>query len=238
MTTAASDVPVDDRHFEDFVPGAVAEFGPIAVDEAEVIAFARQFDPQPIHTDPAAAAAGPFGGLIASGWHTASLVMRVLVEHYLARRASLASPGVDELRWLQPVRPGDVLRVRATVRRGATLALEARSRPRPDEDRSAESERPGGDEHGRAMNLFRCRDPGAAEALTPIPGPRRARHRPAAYLPRRRISTAPPPPACGGASQYASTSSQCASHLRTRPLRTGSRFGDVSPLPWIARTQR
>jgi acyl dehydratase len=115
MTTAGSGVPVADRHFEDFVPGAVAEYGPIEIDEAEVIAFARQFDPQPIHIDPDAARAGPFGGLIASGWHTVSLVMRVLVDNYLARGASLASPGVDELRWLQPVRPGDMLRVRATV---------------------------------------------------------------------------------------------------------------------------
>jgi acyl dehydratase len=122
----ASKVPVADRHFEDFVPGQASEFGPIAIDEADVVAFARRYDPQPVHIDPDAAAAGPFGGLIASGWHTASLVMRILVEHYLARGAALASPGVDELRWLQPVRPGDVLRVRVTV-------LEARrSRSKPD----------------------------------------------------------------------------------------------------------
>ena len=126
MRAAASNVPVADRHFEDFVPGEVSEFGPIAIDEADVVAFARRYDPQPVHIDPDAAAAGPFGGLIASGWHTASLVMRILVEHYLARGAALASPGVDELRWLQPVRPGDVLRVRVTV-------LEARrSRSKPD----------------------------------------------------------------------------------------------------------
>ena len=158
--TAGSGIPVDDRYFEDFVAGTVAEFGPIAVDEAEVIAFARQFDPQPIHTDPAAAAAGPFGGLIASGWHTASLVMRVLVEQYLARRASLASPGVDELRWLQPVRPGDVLRVRTTV-------LEARrSRSKPDRG-LVRTKIEALNQNGQvvmsmaAMNLFRCRDPEA-----------------------------------------------------------------------------
>ena len=117
---AAWEVPVEDRHFEDFVPGAVAECGPIGIDEAEVIAFARQFDPQPIHTDKKVAGEGPFGGLIASGWHTVSLVMRVLVDHYLAHGAALASPGVDELRWLQPVRPGDVLRVRAIHGKGLT----------------------------------------------------------------------------------------------------------------------
>lgn len=158
--TAGSGIPVDDRYFEDFVAGTVAEFGPIPVDEADVIAFARQFDPQPIHTDRAAAAAGPFGGLIASGWHTASLVMRVLVEQYLARRASLASPGIDELRWLQPVRPGDVLRVRATV-------LEARrSRSKPDRG-LVRTKIEALNQNGQvvmsmaAMNLFRCRTPGA-----------------------------------------------------------------------------
>ena len=156
MSLAAS-VPVDQRHFEDFVPGAVAEFGPIEVAEAEVIAFALQYDPQPIHTDRAAAAEGPFNGLIASGWHTASLVMRLLVENYLARDASLASPGIDELRWLWPVRPGDKLRVRATI-------VEARrSQSKPDrglvrtkiealnqDDRVVMSM--------VAMNLFRCRE--------------------------------------------------------------------------------
>ena len=150
-------VPVGQRHFEDFVPGAVAEFGPIAVDEAEVVAFAERYDPQPIHTDPVAAAGGPFGGLIASGWHTASLVMRLLVDNYLARDASLASPGIDELRWVWPVRPGDRLRVRATV-------VEARrSQSKPDrglvrtkiealnqDDRVVMSM--------VAMNLFRCRE--------------------------------------------------------------------------------
>ena len=149
---------VEDRHFEDFTPGAVAEFGPIGVDETEVIAFARQFDPQAIHTDPAAAAAGPFGGLIASGWHTVGLVMRVLVDHYLARGAALASPGIDELRWLQPVRPGDALRVRATV-------LEARrSQSKPDRG-LVRTKVEALNQNGQvvmsmvAMNLFRCRNP-------------------------------------------------------------------------------
>jgi acyl dehydratase len=118
--------PVEDRYFEDYVAGSVQEFGSISVDEAEVIAFGRRYDPQPFHADPDAAKATPFGGLIASGWQTAGLMMRLVVEHYLSHVASLASPGVDELRWTQPVRPGDTLSVRATV-------LEARrSRSKPD----------------------------------------------------------------------------------------------------------
>ena len=103
------------RYFEDYVPGITRECGSVSVGEAEMIAFAKEFDPQPFHVDPAAAAAGPFGGLIASGWHTAAVVMRLLVEDYLAAESSLGSAGLDELRWPHPVRPGDMLRVRATV---------------------------------------------------------------------------------------------------------------------------
>jgi acyl dehydratase len=160
MTATTTNVPVADRHFEDFVPGEVSEFGPITIDEADVVAFARRYDPQPVHIDRDAATAGPFGGLIASGWHTASLVMRILVEHYLARGAALASPGVDELRWLQPVRPGDVLRVRVTV-------LEARrSRSKPDRGLvRTRIEALNQDDavvmSMIAMNLFLCRAPGA-----------------------------------------------------------------------------
>ena len=107
--------PVDDRYFEDYVPGAVHEFRSVTVTEEEILSFAGRFDPQPIHVDPKYAADGPFGGLIASGWHTAGLFMRMFADHYLSKVASLASPGVDELRWTAPVRPGDTLRVRATV---------------------------------------------------------------------------------------------------------------------------
>ena len=159
MTAGAPNVPVADRHFEDFLPGESTEFGPIAIDEADIVAFARRYDPQPVHTDAKVAATGPFGGLIASGWHTASLVMRLLVEHYLACGAALASPGVDELRWLQPVRPGDVLRVRVTV-------LEARrSRSKPDRGLvrtriEALNQDSAVVMSMIAMNLFLCRDPG------------------------------------------------------------------------------
>jgi acyl dehydratase len=114
------------RYFEDYTPGTTYDCGSVSVSEAEILSFARDFDPQPIHADPAAAARGPFGGLIASGWHTAALAMRQLVEHYLSPEGSLASPGIDAIRWPSPVRPGDTLRVQATL-------AEARlSQSRPD----------------------------------------------------------------------------------------------------------
>ena len=130
MATAGKDcdlaVPVTDRYFEDYVPGAVCVFGDIAMTEADILEFARRYDPQPIHAEPDAAKHGPFGGLIASGWHTTACVMRVLVERYLSHVAAIVSPGIDELRWTAPVRPGDMLRVRVTVE-GATP-----SRSKPD----------------------------------------------------------------------------------------------------------
>lgn len=119
-------VPAGRRYFEDYVPGTVYEYGYASVTEAEIRDFAGRFDPQPMHTDPRAAAAGPFGGLIASGWHTAGILMRLYADHYLSRVASLVSPGVDELRWPVPLRPGDQLRLRVAV-------LDARpSRSKPD----------------------------------------------------------------------------------------------------------
>jgi acyl dehydratase len=115
MPAADFPVGVDQRYFEDYVPGTVVEYGTIVIDEAEIIEFARRYDPQPIHTDPDAARRGAFGSVIASGWHTGSLMMRLLVDHYVSRVAALASPGIDELRWLAPVRPGDELSLRITV---------------------------------------------------------------------------------------------------------------------------
>lgn len=111
------DLPVarDQRFFEDYVVGSVAQYGPIVVDEAEIIDFGKRFDPQEFHVDPARAAKGPFGGVIASGWHTGAMMMRVLVDRYFSRPAGLGSPGVDELRWTSPVRPGDRLWVRIRV---------------------------------------------------------------------------------------------------------------------------
>jgi acyl dehydratase len=119
-------VPIDERYFEDYLPGAVYEYGNIAITEADIIDFARHYDPQPMHVDPEAAARGNFGGVIASGWQTATIMMRLFVGHFLSEVASLASPGIDELRWTRPVRPGDVLRIQVTI-------IEAtRSRSRPD----------------------------------------------------------------------------------------------------------
>ena len=100
---------------EDFPIGVRRELGTFAVNESDVIRFATEFDPQPFHVDPDAAKASFYGGIIASGWHTASMTMRVVVDKHLAASASLGSPGVDELRWLKPVRPGDTLTVFTTV---------------------------------------------------------------------------------------------------------------------------
>lgn len=107
--------PRDDRAFEDYRPGIVASFGPIAVSEADILQFAEQFDPQPIHTNVEFAQAGPYGGLIASGCHTISLMMRLYADHFLSHEASLGGPGVDELRFTAPVRPGDELTLHTTV---------------------------------------------------------------------------------------------------------------------------
>jgi acyl dehydratase len=106
---------VADRYLEDYLPGTTSEHGPILVDRNEVLEFAGRYDPQAFHVDPEAAGAGPVKGLNASGWHTCALMMRVLVDEYLSPASSLGSPGIDELRWLLPVRPGDRLTLRATV---------------------------------------------------------------------------------------------------------------------------
>lgn len=103
------------RYFEDYPIGVEQEVGSVSISEADMIDFASKYDPQDFHIDPEKAAASPFGGLIASGWHTAAAVMRLLVDRYLDSASSLGSPGVDELRWLAPVRPEDVLTVHARI---------------------------------------------------------------------------------------------------------------------------
>jgi len=107
--------PESGRYFEDYTVGVKQEVGSVSISEADIIEFANKYDPQDFHTDPEKAASGPFGGLIASGWHTISVVMRLLVDRYLDNVSSLGSPGIDELRWMAPVRPGDVLTVQAEV---------------------------------------------------------------------------------------------------------------------------
>ena len=111
--------------FEDFRPGDVQETGKVTVSRDAVVAFAREFDPQPFHIDEEAAQRSPYGGLIASGWHTAALCMRLVVDLLGPGSGSLGSPGVDELRWLKPVRPGDELSVRVEVME----AIPSRSKP-------------------------------------------------------------------------------------------------------------
>jgi len=101
--------------FADFHAGQVIEAGPYVLTEAELLQFARAYDPQWFHTDVEAAAESPFGGLIASGWHTCSIAMRLVVEAALAGSESFASPGLEHVRWPNPVRPGDALRLVADV---------------------------------------------------------------------------------------------------------------------------
>ena len=103
------------RYFEDFQAGDVYELGSHTVTAAEIVDYARQFDPQPFHVDESAAVDGPFGGLIASGWHTGAMWMRIYVDSVLNDTISMGSPGIEELRWLVPVRPGDTLSARLTV---------------------------------------------------------------------------------------------------------------------------
>lgn len=114
------------RYWEDFAVGETTELGTVGVTRDEIVEFARRYDPQPFHVDEAAADDGPYGGLIASGWHTASLFMGLFVRTILLDSASMGSPGVEELRWTAPVRPGDRLTGRVTV-----TAVEPSSR-RPD----------------------------------------------------------------------------------------------------------
>lgn len=113
------------RYFEDYIVGEVHEFGHTIVDEKELIEFAERYDPQPFHIDAATAAKSHFGGLITSGWHTCAILMRMMTDEYISEVAALGSPGVDEIRWLVPVRPGHELRARITV----TEARQSKSKP-------------------------------------------------------------------------------------------------------------
>jgi len=151
-------VAPDQRYFEDYRDGSVFECGSIAMEQTDMIAFAERYDPQDFHTDPDAAARSVYGGLIASGWHTAAMTMRLLVAKYLSSGTSLGSPGIDELRWLRPVRPADLLSVRVTV-------LDARrSRSKPDRGVvraliEVSNQRGELVMSLKAINLLRCREP-------------------------------------------------------------------------------
>lgn len=108
-------IALRERYFEDYQSGEVYEFGAHTVTAEDIIEFAKRYDPQPFHTDPVAAEQSIYGGLIASGWMTGGLMMRQLVDHFISPVSSMGSPGMDELRWLKPVRPDDTLRVRVAV---------------------------------------------------------------------------------------------------------------------------
>ncbi len=113
------------HYFEDFRPGDTVALGQKPVSEAEILAFARDYDPQAFHIDKEAAKRSTFGGLVASGWHSCAIFMRLFVDGFLKESSALASPGVDQIRWLKPVRPGDVLSGRITV----VDAVPSRSKP-------------------------------------------------------------------------------------------------------------
>lgn len=161
--------------FEDYLEGSVWSFGRIVVDRDEVLRYAQRYDPQPFHVDEQAASQSIYGGLIASGWHTSAMMMREVAGHYLHGDSSLGSPGIDELRWVRPVRPRDVLTVRATVLQAT------RSRSRPD--------------RGLVRSLFETlNDQGetvmSMQAMTLI----RCRQTPAAGLPSAPSTAASSPP--------------------------------------------
>jgi acyl dehydratase len=102
-------------YFEDFAPGWTAAYGPRRVSREEMIGFAAQYDPQPMHLDEEAARHTMLGGLAASGWHTCAIMMKMIADNLLLDSASMGAPGIDEVKWMKPVRPGDSLTVRGSV---------------------------------------------------------------------------------------------------------------------------
>ena len=112
-------------YWEDFTPGRVFETATRSLSEDDIVRFAREYDPQTYHTDAEAARSSPFGGLIASGWQTCGVTMRLMCDGYLLETSCVGSPGLEELRWLKPVRPGDALRLKTTVIESAPSAKQA-----------------------------------------------------------------------------------------------------------------
>ncbi|HPA91337.1 MAG TPA: MaoC family dehydratase [Quisquiliibacterium sp.] len=153
-------VPLKERYFEDYAVGEVFVYGDHAITEEEVVGFARRYDPQPFHVDPEAARDSIYGGLIASGWMTGAVMMRMLVDHFISPLSGMGSPGIDELRWHKPVRPGDRLRVRLT------LLDKRRSATRPDRG-LIQVQQEALNQDGevvmtiRSWGLYRCRDAAA-----------------------------------------------------------------------------
>ena len=145
------------RYFEDFNPGDIMTHDGISLSQEEIVEFASKYDPQPFHTEPAAAEKTIYGGLIASGWQTAATTMRMIYDSYLKDSSSMGSPGVDSIRWLKPVRPGDILTLRVTVKETR------RSRSKPDRG-VVFSDTETLNQHGEVvmtfsgMSMYRCRD--------------------------------------------------------------------------------
>jgi len=179
-----------ERWFEDFAPGQVFEFGDHQITLAEIIGFAARYDPQPFHTDPEAARASAFGELVASGWNTAAIAMRLLVDHFIPANSSMGSPGVDELRWTHPVKPGDCLRLRVTI------AETRRSNSKPDRG-VVHTATEMLNQHGevvmtlRGMGIFRARPASALPAWpepTALPEPPPPSAFPGAALPQASLA--------------------------------------------------
>jgi acyl dehydratase len=146
-------------YWEDFQPGMVLESAGRTVSKEEIIEFALKYDPQPFHIDEQMAAQSAFGGLIASGWHTVGMCMRLLCDLYLLDSASMGSPGVDEVRWTKPVRPGDTLRVKNLV----LETRESKSRPEMGSIKCRSEVYNQRDElvmHMSGWGMFRRRNPG------------------------------------------------------------------------------
>lgn len=161
-------------YWEDMAPGTVRDLGSLRVTAEEIVEFARQFDPQPFHLDEAEGRRSIFGGLCASGWHTCALAMRLTVTNFLQEAASLGSPGLDNLRWLKPVYPGDTLSLKHTT-------IESRAmRKRPDVG-MVKSRWEMSNQHGdkvlemEGWGMFRRRTPATAEELARLDAERAAR---------------------------------------------------------------
>jgi acyl dehydratase len=156
-------VPIKERYFEDYIVGETIEYGDYLVTESEIVEFATRYDPQPFHIDPQAAKDTIYGGLIASGWMTGSIMMRLMVDHFISARSSMGSPGLDEVRWIKPVRAGDRLKVRVTIETAR------RSQSKPDRGVIFAHQR-AINQHGevvmsiKGMGMYRCRP---AQASSP-----------------------------------------------------------------------
>lgn len=153
-------VPYRERYFEDYTVGEICPIGEHLITEQEIIEFATRYDPQPFHVDIKAAEASHFGGLVASGWMTASVMMRLLVDHFLSPVSSMGSPGMDEVRWFKPVRPGDRLRGQVSI------LAKRRSESKPDRG-LIQSAQQAINQHGEMVyqaqgwGMYKCRQPDA-----------------------------------------------------------------------------